>query len=434
MKKFILSFIILFLMLSACDTKKHRDLTYIDDLKKTDLAKPKLVLESRQDFIYALDYLAYYRVDQEVYFKVNEKYAQNIANIYQEFQSVYLMADLADVYPCNIEEKYYKKERLIGIRYSIAKDIATHKNEIKKEILKIKNYDDKTKNKESFKLPIETKKKISCENSEQLYYLAMNGYCPKPIEGSVADVLYQKAKEIIFTKINQNDSDFIKIKKIYDYLTTEILYDKETQKSTDRYLIKEQAYYLEGVFLNHYAVCDGKAKAYALLLNMVGIPCFRTTGTSEKKDHAWNMLKLSNQWYISCSTYGQGGVIKDSSMISPSYPMMLLAKEDFERYGWEYETDKHKDIIPLLAEKAFPIYQTMKPSMIVHNLDDLIRMISSVKDEWQVNHKIEFKYIGEEKERFEMSLASYFKKQGKIKVMKVKGDTIYQLIYLKKTG
>ncbi|WP_156780637.1 hypothetical protein [Bulleidia extructa] len=50
-----------------------------------------------------------------------------------------------------------------------------------------------------------------------------------------------------------------------------------------------------------------------------------------------------------------------------------------------------------------------------------------------MNHKIEFKYIGKEK-IFENSLVSYFKKHGKIKVMKVKGDTSDQLLDWKITG
>lgn len=430
MKKIILFLTTLCLILSACTIKKHPDLTYADDLAKKDLKRPDIIIKNEKDFTYALDYLAYYQIDDEVYFKIQDDYAKKIKNIDQEFEKVYLMADLADVYNCNIETKYFAKEHLIGIHYAIAKDVASYPTHNKRAIIKIHNFDESKKENKPFPLAIEQKPRISCFTSEQLYYLAMHGYCPKPVKGSKADILYQKAKEIIFTYIQEKDSDFMKIKKIYEYLTSNILYDQETAKSSDRYLINRQAYYLEGVLLNHYAVCDGKAKTYALLLNMLGIPCLRTSGKDGKKDHAWNMLKLDQKWYVSCTTYGQGKVIDKLSMISPNYAMMLLAKEDFARYNWAYESDKYPEIVSLLATKAYPLYQTLKPNRLVKNLDELINLVNTIKEKWQVNHKLEFKYVGKDKEKFEEELKNYFKDQ-KIKIMKVKGDTIYQLIYVK---
>lgn len=429
LKKSMVLIMVLSIILFGCSKPRHQDITYIDDLVKTELPRPGVIIHNIDEFIYVLDYLAFYRVNEEVYFEIADTYKNNIENIYQEFQKAYRASDLADTYACVLDEKYYQDEDLVGIKYSITKDIAINKNKAE-QVEVIKNYDYYLQDQKIFELPIETKKTISCETSEQLYYLAMKGYCPKPKKDSVAEKIYQDAKNILYKRIVEDDSSLLKIKKIYDYLTSEIYYDHQTAISNSDNLIAEQAYYLEGVFLNNNAVCDGKAKAYALLLNMLGIPCLRITGNADLSDHAWNMVEFNNEWYLSCSTFGRGKKITAINAISPNYSMMLVGKDDFEKYGWEYVADKYIEVEKIMAKKSPDVYKGFNELLSVNNINDVKNMYEKLKSKLKNKYKLEFRYNGKNATLFEEELTKYLNDKN-IKIMKIKGDTIYQLIYLK---
>ena len=277
---------------------------------------------------------------------------------------------------------------------------------------------------------------VSCETSEQLYYLVMNGYDPLPKEGSTAATLYALAKQVIAERISPEMDDFKKIKAIYDYLTTEVYYDRETAYSEDTYLVKEQAYYLEGVFLNHCAVCDGKAKAYALLLNMAGVPCFRTTGVSSGGDHAWNMVQLDGRWYVSCTTYGESDMTGSIGRIVPNYVMMLSGRDTpYGEEGWGYESQKHPEVYEKLEDAGYDVYDRMgRDAGVDLVVSDLAKLRETAgKINLPGEFKIEFRYSGADPESFESDLAEYAASLANTQAAKLKGEggPVYQLIYLK---
>lgn len=431
MKKIIFGLCLLLLISSCTKSNEQEDILLASNLKKEALPL-KDTLTSRQDFIEALDYLAFYQIKETVYFKVEAEYAKKINNIYQEFQEAYQAADLADVYPVNIDEKKYESAKLVGIKYSLTKDLATIKASKEYSDKIVKNYDYETHESKGFSLPIETKEKISCFNSEQLYYLAMHNYQPVPQKGSIAEDLYAKAKEIIFTHVKETDSDFLKIKKIYDYLTTEIHYDKETANSSDPTLAKRQAYYLEGVFLNKAAVCDGKSKAYALLLNMLGIPCLRTTGLSYKGDHAWNIIKYQDKWYLSCSTIAQKNYVEQIGIVMNDYQTLLFSLADFGPMKWSYVPQKNLDIYAKLANEPLAIYKLLGNNELnfeVRSTAEVSALLATLNSRFVKDSKIEIKYLGEESKRFEERLKKLLKDDKDIMILKVsRGDTIYQFL------
>lgn len=75
---------------------------------------------------------------------------------------------------------------------------------------------------------------------------------------------------------------------VHDYIALHTDYD--TSKKPGR-----KSYTAYGALLNGKAVCSGYATAGQLLLESYGIPVEITT--SDKMDHAWNLVKLSGKWY-----------------------------------------------------------------------------------------------------------------------------------------
>ena len=57
-------------------------------------------------------------------------------------------------------------------------------------------------------------------------------------------------------------------------------------------------YNADGVLVEGTGVCDSYAKAYSLLLTMVGIENKRVTGEGNGGGHAWNVVQIDGQWYF----------------------------------------------------------------------------------------------------------------------------------------
>lgn len=143
---------------------------------------------------------------------------------------------------------------------------------------------------------------ISVTNSTQLIYALEKGYRPVPVTGSVAEKVYNKAKEILRKICNDNMTDIQKARAIYDYLILNVAYDYDA--SADSSIVSEwnnyRIWYAEGALLDGKAVCDGFCKAYIILAEIENIPAIRVTGNK----HAWNRVYLNNNWYGVDATHG----------------------------------------------------------------------------------------------------------------------------------
>lgn len=92
----------------------------------------------------------------------------------------------------------------------------------------------------------------------------------------------------------ENKSDFEKELIIHDALALDTKYYSEI---TDISKVPEQYHTIYGTFIEKQAVCDGFAKAMQILLDRVGIENIFVTGMLGEVPHAWNMVKLENEWY-----------------------------------------------------------------------------------------------------------------------------------------
>ena len=142
-------------------------------------------------------------------------------------------------------------------------------------------------------------------NSEELWWAVEHGYKPTfPIPNTKAELFYERAKMILREIVDDSMTDYEKILAIYEYLITAVNYDYD---AFNKNLGKENScYYLEGVFENGLAVCDGKTKAFLLLAGIEGIECLRDYGSSRTggAGHAWNYVKLDGEWYLVDTTEG----------------------------------------------------------------------------------------------------------------------------------
>lgn len=176
-------------------------------------------------------------------------------------------------------------------------------------------------------LPIDEKTEtMNVANSNDLYRVVSNGF--KPVfaadeSGQKLQALYNKARKVLIDYVSEDMTDVEKVAAIYDWIVNEVDYDYAvaslgTGSGTSGY----NAFYLEGVFDDNRAVCDGKSKAFALLCGMENIKAIRVSGYANKNiaavpdsekaayGHAWNKVLVDanndgeREWYVVDTTWG----------------------------------------------------------------------------------------------------------------------------------
>lgn len=183
------------------------------------------------------------------------------------------------------------------------------------------------------KLPIDEKtESAKVSNSNELYRAVSCGQ--KPIfaddnSGIALKKLYDEARDVLTTYVSDDMSDYEKVAVIYDWIVNVVDYDYAAAQLQGDDTSKYNAFYLEGVFNDHRAVCDGKSKAFALLCGMENIKAVRVVGYADKnlKDrdlsskkvlasigHAWNKVLIDadddgvKEWYVVDTTWGDVAV------------------------------------------------------------------------------------------------------------------------------
>jgi len=163
-------------------------------------------------------------------------------------------------------------------------------------------------------------KTASVKYSEELYRALERGIRPIPQKGSSAEKIYAAAKRVLTRIIDDSMDDYQKVHAMADWLSCRVSYnwslDKEVNgiPSTSEEYNKFYSYsefYLEGVFLNNIAVCNGYAKAMSLMCGIEGIECYKIKGGAGKNDdtkssypqHAWNKIKIDGKWYVVDTTW-----------------------------------------------------------------------------------------------------------------------------------
>lgn len=148
-----------------------------------------------------------------------------------------------------------------------------------------------------------TLERINAENPEIFFYKGThyrsNGELTFTYSHTAPEVQIMKKEiedkvKLIIEGIDENLSDYEKIKKIHDYIVLTSEYDYENLLSNT---IPSESYNIYGVLVKNVGVCDGYAKTMNLLLSKLGIETKYVSGTGDGIPHSWNLIKLDGQWY-----------------------------------------------------------------------------------------------------------------------------------------
>lgn len=373
------------------------NLTYIDDFKNEDLPKPNLEISSKDEFKYALDYLTFYGINQKVYFKISDSYKDDFYNIYQEFLATKKITEIADVFQVDLDRNYYDKFSLIGLEVFYNNDFASLNPEnpnynsifiYEHDYLKDLNKRDSNFN--DFKLYKKNNGHVKVSNSEQLFYALENDYLPICEEDSNAETIFEEMKSVLRRIAGDDMDEITKIKQIYNFLTSEVRYDVEISQQSNADIYKSKSYYLDGVFLNRYAVCDGKAKSFVALCRLEGIEAYRVTDFDDSfSGHSYNYVKADDKYYLVCTTYGSNRINDgENEFVVPSYNMFLTTLETC--YQWEYDSEMFESIKEQIVSTSYDFFNN--DELVISNPTQLTDYIKNYQSDNELRYK-KFEFV-----------------------------------------
>ena len=114
-----------------------------------------------------------------------------------------------------------------------------------------------------------------------------------------------KAEEFL-KAVSSSLSDIEKEKLIHDFVLKNITYDNEAVSSSPNRENYLRAWDTYGALCDKKAVCEGYSKLFQYLCYQVGINATYVQGTSQGVGHAWNVIKLGNDWYHIDTTWDDG--------------------------------------------------------------------------------------------------------------------------------
>lgn len=150
-------------------------------------------------------------------------------------------------------------------------------------------------------------------------------------------------------------SDLEKVKIIYSWITMNVSYDNEALEyryKTDETSMRRYGYAgtIHSALFARQAICHGYAVLLRTMLNAAGVDCVHISGpTTSGDDHAWNMIRLGDKWYLCDPTWDAGNTGDEFSLITAKY--FLRSKKFFyseeSQHAAPATTDVYDTLYPL---------------------------------------------------------------------------------------
>lgn len=219
-------------------------------------------------------------------------------------------------------------------------------------------------------------------SSDQLFYAFAHGYRPLVVKGSAAEHILTEAKKVNRAIISTDMSDLEKTYAIMQWIVKEVAYDRGAfEKGLDKTLSPYQstAWYAEGVFDYHAAVCDGISKAVCILAGLENIKCVRVCGDN----HAWNRVWIDagdgeKKWYVLDATHANASYADYEAF---SLSEFLLTDAQKTSYGYTadnyYKTASAvSSINPFATLHYGEGYKTATNDLVIENAEELSALLT----------------------------------------------------------
>ena len=144
---------------------------------------------------------------------------------------------------------------------------------------------------------------------------------------------FNEACKIYKLYIENCENDYEKVVAAHDYIVSNCRYNKE---AIDNDTLCDDDFSTYGALVKGLAVCQGYAEAFEMLMDIAGIDCIMVKGTvNNGVSHAWNMVKLENDWYHVDTTFDDP--VPETEDIVKLY--LNISDKDIEKdHSWNKKT------------------------------------------------------------------------------------------------
>ena len=118
-----------------------------------------------------------------------------------------------------------------------------------------------------------------------------------------------------------------KVLAIYNYLISEVAYDAGNINNIGS-VLSHTAY---GALVNKKAVCEGIANAFCCLAKKSGIECAFVSGIANGCEHAWNMIRIGQNYYHIDATWD---IRNHANLLIKTYDYFCLCDRDLKNRRW----------------------------------------------------------------------------------------------------
>ncbi|MDR0846915.1 MAG: hypothetical protein LBN08_05340 [Lactobacillales bacterium] len=177
-----------------------------------------------------------------------------------------------------------------------------------------------------------------------------------------------------FASKNAYATDYEKALAIFNYLAENVTYDEAFADASKADTTESAPYNpstsIEGVFLNHTAICSGYAQAFELLAHRLGIEAVSVTGTGKSGEgHEWVLAKLDGEYYYIDPTWGD-----QDTWIDYSYFAMTS-----DQLNKEHTTDETLLNYPVAESNADDYFVKNNIMFTEYNLDNFKQGFTQVR-------------------------------------------------------
>lgn len=174
--------------------------------------------------------------------------------------------------------------------------------------------------------------------------------------------------KIISENINNSMSEYEKVKSIHDYIVNTTEYDHYNLEHDS---IPDIDYTAKGVLEKHTGVCRGYAEAFKLLMDELSIECDILTGKADNISHAWNVVKIDNEWYQIDCTFDDPLSKNDEELNTLRYDYFLITDE-------QMYMDHIADSNSYVCTSEKYMYQEKLSGVPYHILDSIYQLSTAI--------------------------------------------------------
>ena len=144
--------------------------------------------------------------------------------------------------------------------------------------------------------------------------------------------ILELASQVYQSAVTEDMTPYEREAALYGWITENVRYDQDHYDALAQLDPDSSNPY--GPLHNHKGICIGYATTFQLLMDMAQVECITVVGAAfdSTGDHAWNMVRLNDQWYCADPTWDEGSAPEDWDYFNVTSEKMTGTD-----HQWDYE-------------------------------------------------------------------------------------------------